>query len=244
MRSGRSPDGAQRNPDRRPRMSQELIRATALCISLKHRAPRSASPLKDAQHAAAGYECQARNMVSIDTWAVVLATIVGPVAAIIITRWGDQRREQRDRLFNIYRVLMATRRMNISADHVAAINLVEVEFHKVQSVIDAWSTYLTHLNATSSGPLSPVEQHQQWNDRRSELLAILISKIALHLGIAKGEIEILHGGYAPQGWAQKDDRMLQMQNYVIALSEGKAVVPISQVVPVYSNSPYPPAPAE
>jgi hypothetical protein len=184
-----------------------------------------------------------RQMFSIETWAVVLATIVGPVAAVLITRSNDLRREQRNRLLHIYRVLMATRRMNISEDHVAAINLVEVEFHKVQPVIDAWSTYLTHLNATSPGPNSPVEQQKQWNDRRAELLAILISKIATHLGLSKGEIEILHGGYAPQAWVDRDNRMARMQDYVVRLADAQAVVPVTMTAAPSPSSPYPPPPA-
>jgi hypothetical protein len=54
--------------------------------------------------------------------------------------------------------LMATRRSNISEDHVAAINLVEVEFHGVKAVIEPWSAYLTHLN-TPSPPGASGEQH-------------------------------------------------------------------------------------
>ncbi|MEA2952271.1 MAG: hypothetical protein QOJ96_1791 [Alphaproteobacteria bacterium] len=71
---------------------------------------------------------------------------------------------------------------------------------------------------------------------------MLLVKIASHLGISKGEIEILHGGYAPQGWAMREQRLDEMQNYVIRLSQGQAVVPTvvgQQPVP---NNPYPPPP--
>lgn len=131
--------------------------------------------------------------MNVDTWAVVLATITGPVAAVFITRWNDHRREARNRLLHLYRVLMATRRTNISEEHVAAINLIEVEFHGVKPVIEAWSNYLTHLN-TPNPTGATEEQHQAWNEKRAELLAILLVKVAAHLGITKGEIEILHGG--------------------------------------------------
>ena len=97
-------------------------------------------------------------MVSIDTWAVVLATIMGPLAAVLITRSNDYRREKRNRLLYVYRVLMASRRTNLSEEHVAAINLVEVEFHGVTSVIEAWSAYITHLNSTAPGSGAPDEQ--------------------------------------------------------------------------------------
>lgn len=178
--------------------------------------------------------------MNIDTWAVVLATIVGPVAAVFITRWNDQRREARNRLLHVYRVLMATRRSNVSQDHVAAINLVEVEFHGVKPVIEAWSAYLTHLNTKAQ---TESEEHAKgWNDRRSELLAVLLVKIAAHLGITKGEIEILHGGYAPQAWAVRENKLDAVQDYAIRLAEGKAVVPLAVVQQSPPNNPYPPPP--
>jgi hypothetical protein len=178
--------------------------------------------------------------MNVDTWAVVLATIVGPVAAVFITRWNDQRREARSRLLHVYRVLMATRRSNVSQDHVAAINLVEVEFHGVKPVIEAWSAYLTHLNTPAQG--NAPEHGQAWNDRRQELLAILLVKIAAHLGITKGEIEILHGGYAPQAWAIREAKLDVVQDYAIRLSEGKAVVPLSVLQQPQPNNPFPPPP--
>jgi hypothetical protein len=180
--------------------------------------------------------------MNVDTWAVVLATIAGPVGAVFITRWNDHRREARNRLLHLYRVLMATRRTNISEEHVAAINLIEVEFHGVKPVIEAWSNYLTHLN-TPNPTGATEEQHQVWNEKRAELLAILLVKVAAHLGITKGEIEILHGGYAPQGWALREQRLTAIQDYTIRLSQGQAVVPISNVSLQQQNNPYPPPPA-
>lgn len=178
--------------------------------------------------------------MNIDTWAVVLATIVGPVSAVFITRWNDQRREARSRLLHVYRVLMATRRSNVSQEHVAAINLVEVEFHGVKPVIEAWSAYLTHLNTKAE---DNTEGHGKvWNDRRQELLAILLVKIAANLGITKGEIEILHGGYAPQAWVTREAKLDAVQDYAIRLSEGKAVVPLSVLQQLPPNNPYPPPP--
>jgi len=179
--------------------------------------------------------------MNIDTWAVVAATIIGPLAAVFITRWNDQRREARSRLMHVYRVLMATRRSNVSQDHVAAINLVEVEFHGIKPVIEAWSSYLTHLNTPSPAGATE-DQHKAWNDRRSELLALLLVRIAAHLGITKGEIEILHGGYAPNAWAMREQRLDAVQDFAIRLSQGQAAVPISVAQQTAPTNPYPPVP--
>jgi hypothetical protein len=179
--------------------------------------------------------------MNVDTWAVVLATIVGPVAAVLITRWRDNRREARNRLLHLYRTLMATRKIAISEQHVGAINLIEVEFHGVKPVIEAWSSYLTHLNSPAP-PGSTSAQMEAWESRRGELLAMLLVKIASHLGISKGEIEIMHGGYAPQGWATRDQRHAAIQDYAIRLSEGQATLPINVSQQAPPQNPYPPPP--
>jgi hypothetical protein len=184
-------------------------------------------------------------MISSETIAIAAATIVGPIAAVLITRWNDRRMQRRERLHRIYRTLMATRKSAISQEHVEAINLIEVEFHDIEPVIAAWTTYLNHLNHGHPGQGSTAEQDKAFEDKRGELLAILLVKIAAQLGITKGEIEILHGGYAPQGWLLRDTRVNQIQDYLLRLSEGRAIVPISNVPPQPQpqNNPFPPPPA-
>jgi hypothetical protein len=178
-------------------------------------------------------------MLSTETIAIAAATIVGPVAAVLITRWNDKRAQRRERLMHIFRVLMATRRMTVSQEHVAAINLIEVEFHGVQPVIQAWSDYIAHLNgATAADAVAPAA----WDDRRAQLLSVLLARIAARLGITKGEIDILRGGYAPSGWVEKEVRLTAMQEYVVRLSQGHAVMPVSIQQPPPPN-PYPPPPA-
>jgi hypothetical protein len=76
---------------------------------------------------------------------------------------------------------------------------------------EAWSAYLIHLN-TPNPAGSATAQIEAWEARRNELLALLLVKIAAHLGISKGELEIMHGGYAPQGWAINDARVGQFRN--------------------------------
>src|SRR6266516_6332293 len=113
-------------------------------------------------------------MLSSETIAIAAATLMGPIAAVIITRWQDHRAQRRERLLHIFRTLMATRKMAISQEHVGAINSIEVEFHGVQPVIDAWSTYITHLNSGVPTAGATADQQKAWEDRRNELLAILL----------------------------------------------------------------------
>jgi len=56
--------------------------------------------------------------IGADTWAIVLATATGPIAAILITFWRERRASIRARRLEIFRTLMATRRIPISTQHV------------------------------------------------------------------------------------------------------------------------------
>jgi hypothetical protein len=60
----------------------------------------------------------------------IFALIVGPVAAVCITRWLDQARVVKDRQLDVFRALMRTRKAAQSPDHVNALNLVEIDFTK------------------------------------------------------------------------------------------------------------------
>jgi hypothetical protein len=82
--------------------------------------------------------------------AVVFATFAGPIPAVLITRWIDKRRAERERQLDIFRALMRTRRAAIQPDHVNALNLVEIEFHNVQPVLTAYRDLTSHINVAAA----------------------------------------------------------------------------------------------
>jgi len=61
-------------------------------------------------------------------WAILVATFVGPIAAVIITRWIDAAREKTQRRLVIFRTLMATRAVGLNPERVAALNMIQIDF--------------------------------------------------------------------------------------------------------------------
>lgn len=135
--------------------------------------------------------------------ATIIAILVGPVIAVLITRWTDRRRAQKERQWAVFRSLMQHRRSPMNAEHVGALNLVEVEFANVSGVVKAWKNLLASFETVVSGPLTQ-EQDQQLADERKKLLALLLDAIAKHLGIKVEQLDIFSGGYSPQGWALQE----------------------------------------
>lgn len=70
----------------------------------------------------------------------LIAIFSGPFFAILVSRILDNGKEQRARQMEIFRTLMRTRRTPIWAEHVGALNLVEIEFKDDPKVIAAWKT--------------------------------------------------------------------------------------------------------
>ena len=79
----------------------------------------------------------------------------------------------------MFRTLMATRTTPLSADHVDALNALDIEFFdkKFRAVRSGWRAYLDHLN---NGPASnaPVEVMQAWGNKKDDLFAAMLTEIA------------------------------------------------------------------
>ena len=171
----------------------------------------------------------------------IVAILLGPVLAVLITRWIDNWRAQRARKLDVFRALMRTRGMPLHWDHVGALNLVEVEFIKHPEVLKAWNGYLRHLGED----LPPIERkdlHDQLAREREELRTKLISEIAKVLGIKVEQLEILKGNYVPQGWADEEWEQRLVRRGLIDLVHGRTSIAVRPHATEQSTSPYPPPP--
>ncbi|MEX3933142.1 DUF6680 family protein [Paraburkholderia phymatum] len=162
--------------------------------------------------------------MQVDTWAVVLATFFGPIAALLITFFRDWRSQKYNRRLHVFRVLMATRKTAISNDHVNALNLIEVEFYKCKNVEAAWKSYLEHLN--SRFPIEDEAGSMAWVETKERRLAELLFQIAKVLKFNISALDMFKGGYAPQGWAHKEARQNEMLEYVHDLAIGQKNIPL------------------
>ena len=139
--------------------------------------------------------------MNIDTWAVVLATAAGPIAAVARTFWREDRASLRSRRSEVFRTLMATRQLAISREHVNALNLIEVDFYGCQSVQKEWLIYKAHLFGGGT-------EDDAWREKKERLLANLLCEMAKTLRYKIPAMEIFKGGYAPKGWVHVQERIL------------------------------------
>lgn len=172
----------------------------------------------------------------------IAASLISPVVAVLITRHLDRKRAERDRKVDVFRSLMKTRKLRLSGEHVTALNLVEIEFYGHSSVTDARKKYFENL-------ATKIPEEQKERDKHFEtqeqLLAKLLREMAKTLNFTDIEqIDIMNGGYSPQGWADIEQQQHVLRFLLIDMLNGNRGLPISPIVNPTANSPYPPAPPE
>jgi hypothetical protein len=158
--------------------------------------------------------------ISQETWAIVAATGLGPILAVVVSLFREAAAAKYNRRLHVFRTLMATRKLGISADHVNALNLVEVDFYKCPKVEKAWNSYKNHLNDTSK------PEDEAWHETKERLLANLLFEIAAVLGFKIPAMDIFKGGYAPKGWAHRDLLAVGALEYIYELSQGTKYLPL------------------
>lgn len=138
---------------------------------------------------------------------IAVATLIGPILAVVATRIVDVWRERSQRRYQIFVALMATRRQTLNNAHVEAINKIDVEFANNREVIRSLRAYMDELE-------EPINQGDNSLDlrerRRRRRFAELIQAIGKATGKRLDKNDFLEGGFYPQGWADYED--LQFRN--------------------------------
>lgn len=169
--------------------------------------------------------------------ATIAAILLGPIFAVIVTRIQDNRREERDRRVEILRSLLRTRQIRLSPDHVAALNLIELEFYGRGKVIDAHREYIKHL----SSPMPMPDEQDRYFEVRHDLFVSLLHEIAKELGYSFDKHDLARFAYAPTGWEKDETRLRTNAALLTEILEGRRALPVTPMTPPPQN-PFPPAP--
>jgi len=167
--------------------------------------------------------------------AVVFATFAGPVLAVCVARHMDDERRQRDRQMDIFRALMGSRRAALSLDRVKALNMIEIEFHGITSVENAYRKVMEHINLTLPLPAT-------WADDQRKLITKLLSEMAQFLNYKLQQLDVLDGGYYPQAHADIEFEQQAVRQALIEVMSGRRPLLVSPVAPA-PPAPFPPPPA-
>lgn len=154
---------------------------------------------------------------------MILATGLSPVIAVQVTRFLDDRNEERGRKLRVFKTLMATRAYNVSPAHVEALNSIDLEFSVTKPlekvVLDVWQQYLDHLGNLQMEPSA-------WNIRRVDLLVELLYSMGKCVGYDFNKTQIKNGTYSPTVHGRIEDEQSRIRSMTLEILEGQRPLPM------------------
>lgn len=155
------------------------------------------------------------------------AIVTGPVVAVYIAWWLQMRTYKKDRKMWILRALLSTRRMQLSADRVIALNLVEVEFYRVEKVLSAYKPLMNIYGDRPRWENKDPNERKRLEDDLGSASTKLIEEIGKNIGFAFQQLDILRGGYAPEAYEQRENQEFEIRDYLLRLKRHEARIPIA-----------------
>jgi hypothetical protein len=164
--------------------------------------------------------------MTLTDYLTILAIVIAPVVAVQVQKRLEVFREQRGRKLWVFKTLMATRAATISAEHVQALNMIDLEFRekRYKNVTIAWKTYLDHL---SSYPKDDEKLQPIWGERRVNLFTNLLLEMGRSLGYEFDEVHVKKGIYAPEAHGRLEDENMLIRRGLLNLLYGDTAVKMS-----------------
>jgi hypothetical protein len=156
-------------------------------------------------------------------WAVIFATVVGPILAVYAADIRADRKSQRNRQEWVFRSLMTTRSVRLHRDHIQALNHIDFAFPaaKYPDVSDSWGLYLAHLNKNQGETEDSIGR---WSEEADNLLADLIHLMAKELKIPFSKTQIKQPSYYPKGHAVSEELQNELRIFALAvLKHGRPI---------------------
>lgn len=170
----------------------------------------------------------------------ILAIILGPIAAVQVTRILDGVKEKRTHKLIIFKTLMATRAQSTAWVHVEALNRIDLEFKntgKEKAVVNEWRVYVDWLNKYVESPNQPEGQAlQEWENKRQELLTNLLFQMAQVLGYDFDKVQIRKAAYVPRVYGNTELEQAALRFFGIEVLRG------NRPILVQEHTPTPPKP--
>ena len=159
------------------------------------------------------------NMVNIETWAVVFATLVGPILAVQAQQFVARRGDERQRKLWLFRSLMNTRAGTLTIEHVNALNAIPLEFHKDVEIMRRWRNYLDHLN-------NQITTSDVWVKQRVDLYSDMLATMAARLDYGFDPLQVKNEIYAPRGHFEVEADQEVIRRGLVDLMKGDCALPL------------------
>jgi len=153
----------------------------------------------------------------------VIAIIMGPLVALWLQRMAEDRRERRQRKFDVFKTLMTNRATPLAYQYVQALNLIDVVFNaenkEEKAVRTAWGILLDHLNTNKAQP--------DFVEKIRTLTATLLAAMGKCLGFDFGEVYLKRHAYQPEGHGKLEEEQNELRRLLLEALRGNRRIPIA-----------------
>ncbi|HRI02521.1 MAG TPA: hypothetical protein PLL77_02150 [Pyrinomonadaceae bacterium] len=164
----------------------------------------------------------------------VVSTLMAPILALQIQKLLERQREADNRRLNIFKTLMATRSSRLSPQHVEALNMIDVEFHKkkrFKKIVDAWGEYRDNLNNfpeddEAADHKARVEVWFSTNDQR---FTDLLYEMGQSLNYKFDKVHLKRSMYFPKGLGELDTDGNIIRKALVSLLTGENAIKMAVV---------------
>lgn len=160
------------------------------------------------------------------TWIEIIAVVLGPIVAVVITLWYQQRQRDYERKLSVFEALILWRRQVVRVEWVNAFNLVPVHFRKHPEVIRRHRALADHFSNPAWEGASG-EALTRLIDRLGTLNAELIGQIGLVINVKIPDLEILKGAYSPRYWDDQELENSRARTAALAVLEGRSAIKVA-----------------
>ncbi|MGP9699505.1 DUF6680 family protein, partial [Halomonas sp. AOP27-A1-34] len=176
-----------------------------------------------------GFKNKQSKIMESKEWIIAATTLLGPVLAVQAQKAIERARESRNRKSWVFHSLMATRAARVSADHVQALNMIDLVFYGTQflgihrrkkseqGVLDAWREYHDHL-----GDRAENNSMELWHTRGEELFVNLLYAMADDVGYKFDRVQLKKGAYSPIAHGELEEEQALVRKGVIKVLSGEA----------------------
>lgn len=163
-------------------------------------------------------------------WAIVFATVMGPILAVQAQKRLEVLRERFNRKVWVFSTLQATRGQRLSLDHVRALNMIDVAFYgskllwfrwqsaAEKAVTIAWTVYLDNLGTDTTG-----YGDAQWavlESKRTELFIDLLAAISRSVGYDFDRVHLAKSVYVPVAHGKQEVQEQALRDALVQVFSG------------------------
>jgi hypothetical protein len=161
------------------------------------------------------------NTIDSATWAVVLATVAGPILAVQAQKAVEKFSGRKARRRAVFETLMATRGNRVAIDRVKALNMIDLTFDSnrasERNVVESWDAYRKHLNMDLKAQKLSLDQ---WSASGDELFYNLLYLISIDVGYKTKREQLKSSNYSPIGHSQATEEENQIRQNAVRVLNG------------------------